>query len=58
MIWAASTYTVHHVPQTSDKGIYVKLELNDKLIEHKHCIAKYGADVSEIRSWKWGEHRS
>lgn len=36
------------------KGVYLKQQLEDKLIEHKQCIDKYGEDLQEIRNWKWG----
>ena len=45
---------IDRLPQTGDKGIYLKQQLKDKLIEHKQYIAKYGQDMSEIRDWKWG----
>ena len=46
--------TIDRVPQTGDKGIYLKQQLKDKLIEHKQYINKYGQDMPEIRDWKWG----
>jgi len=42
------------VPQTGDKGIYLKRQLKDKLILHKQYIDKHGQDLPEIRNWKWG----
>jgi xylulose-5-phosphate/fructose-6-phosphate phosphoketolase len=45
--------TIDRLPQTGDKGIYLKQQLRDKLIEHKQYIAKYGQDLREIRNWKW-----
>jgi len=44
---------VDRVPQTGDKGIYLKQQLKDKLIEHKQYIDKNGQDLPEIRNWKW-----
>ena len=45
--------TIDRVPQTGNKGIYLKQQLKDKLIEHKQYIEKYGQDMPEIRDWKW-----
>jgi xylulose-5-phosphate/fructose-6-phosphate phosphoketolase len=46
--------TIDRLPQTGDKGIYLKQQLRDKLIEHKQYIDKYGEDLPEIRHWRWG----
>ena len=46
--------TIDRLPQTGDKGIYLKQQLKDKLIEHKQYINKNGQDLPEIRNWKWG----
>jgi xylulose-5-phosphate/fructose-6-phosphate phosphoketolase len=45
--------TIDRLPQTGDKGIYLKQQLKDKLIEHKQYINKFGEDMPEIRNWKW-----
>ena len=45
---------IDRVPQTGEKGIYLKQQLKDKLVEHKQYIDKYGQDMPEIRNWKWG----
>jgi xylulose-5-phosphate/fructose-6-phosphate phosphoketolase len=45
--------TIDRLPQTGGKGIYLKQQLEDKLIEHKQYIDKYGEDLPEIRNWKW-----
>jgi xylulose-5-phosphate/fructose-6-phosphate phosphoketolase len=45
--------TIDRLPQTGDKGIYLKQQLKDKLIEHKQYICKYGQDMPEVRGWKW-----
>jgi phosphoketolase len=39
--------------QTGDKGITLKQQLQDKLIEHKQYIEKHGQDMPEILNWKW-----
>ena len=50
--------TIDRVPKTGDKGIYLKQQLKDKLIEHKQYINKYGEDMPEIRNWRWGIQES
>ena len=45
---------VDRLPQVSSKGSYLKQQLQDKLIEHRHYIRKYGEDMPEIRNWQWG----
>jgi len=44
---------IDRLPQTGDKGIYLKQQLKDKLVEHKEYIDRYGEDMPEIRNWKW-----
>ena len=44
---------IERVPKLGYKAAYVKQQLEDKLIEHKHYIAKHGEDLPEIRDWKW-----
>lgn len=41
------------VPKLKDKTAYLKQEMQDKLIEHKYYIRKYGMDMPEIKNWKW-----
>ncbi len=45
--------TIDRVAKTGDKGIYLKQQLKDKLIEHKSYIDKNGQDMPEVRNWKW-----
>jgi len=42
------------VPNLGSKGSYLKQQMKDKLIEHKHYVDKHGQDLPEIRNWKWG----
>ena len=44
---------IDRLPQTGDKGIYLKQQLKDKLIEHKQYIDQNGRDMPEIREWTW-----
>ena len=44
---------IDRLPQTGDKGIYLKQQLKDKLIAHRQYINKYGQDMPEVRNWKW-----
>jgi xylulose-5-phosphate/fructose-6-phosphate phosphoketolase len=45
--------TIDRLPQTGDKGIYLKQQLKDKLIEHKQYIREHGEDMPEILNWTW-----
>ena len=45
---------IDRLPQTGNKGVYLRQRLQDKLIEHKQYIEKFGEDMPEIRNWKWG----
>jgi xylulose-5-phosphate/fructose-6-phosphate phosphoketolase len=44
---------VDRVPSLGSKGDYLKQQMRDKLIEHKHYIDQHGQDLPEIRNWKW-----
>ncbi len=44
---------IDRLPQTGERGLYLKQQLKDKLIEHRHYINKYGQDMPQIRDWKW-----
>ncbi len=44
---------IDRLPQTGDRGIYLKQQLKDKLIEHKQYIFRHGRDMPEVRDWKW-----
>ena len=45
--------TIDRLPQTGDKGAYLKQQLQEKLLEHKQYICEHGEDLPEIRNWKW-----
>lgn len=45
--------TFDRLPQIGDKGIYLKQQLKDKLIEHRKCIERHGRDMPEVRDWTW-----
>jgi xylulose-5-phosphate/fructose-6-phosphate phosphoketolase len=42
------------LPQTGEHGARLKRKLEDKLIEHKQYIKRFGEDMPEIRNWRWG----
>jgi xylulose-5-phosphate/fructose-6-phosphate phosphoketolase len=44
---------IDRLPQTGSKGVYLKQQLMDKLMEHKSYIRSYGKDMPEILNWKW-----
>jgi xylulose-5-phosphate/fructose-6-phosphate phosphoketolase len=44
---------IDRLPQTGSEGAYLKQQLQDKLVEHKQYICRYGQDMPEIRNWSW-----
>lgn len=44
---------IDRVPRLRTVGTHMKQFLKNKLVEHKHYIAKHGEDMPEIRNWKW-----
>lgn len=44
---------IDRLPQTGSRGIHLKRQLKEKLVEHREYIGKYGWDMPEIRNWKW-----
>jgi xylulose-5-phosphate/fructose-6-phosphate phosphoketolase len=45
--------TIDRLPHAGAKGAVLKIELKNKLIEHKFYINKHGQDMPEIVDWKW-----
>ena len=45
--------TIDRLPQIGEKGVYLKQQLRDKLIDHRQYICKHGEDLPEIRQWRW-----
>jgi xylulose-5-phosphate/fructose-6-phosphate phosphoketolase len=45
--------TIDRLPQTGERGVYLKERLQDKLIEHRQYINRHGQDMPEIREWRW-----
>ncbi len=46
---------INRVPQTGSPGVYLKQELEDKLIEHRQYICQHGEDLPEVRNWRWDQ---
>jgi xylulose-5-phosphate/fructose-6-phosphate phosphoketolase len=44
---------IDRVPKAGERGVYLKQQLKDKLIDHKRYIDKNGQDMPEIRNWTW-----
>ena len=44
---------INRLPKLGAKGAALKKLVQDKLIEHKKYIDRYGEDMPEIRNWKW-----
>jgi xylulose-5-phosphate/fructose-6-phosphate phosphoketolase len=48
---------IDRVPALRARAAYAKQAIRDKLIEHKHYVAKHGEDMPEIEEWRWGAAR-
>jgi xylulose-5-phosphate/fructose-6-phosphate phosphoketolase len=44
---------INRLPQLGADGAALKRLVQNKLIEHKQYIDRYGQDLPEIRDWKW-----
>ena len=44
---------IDRVPKMGEKGVHLKQQLMEKLIEHKHYSALNGQDMPEVREWRW-----
>jgi len=44
---------IDRLPHLGSKGLYLKQNLMDKLVEHKQYINVNGEDMPEIRNWRW-----
>ena len=44
---------IDRVSKVGEKGVYLKQQLKDKLIEHKRYIDLNGQDMPEVREWRW-----
>ena len=45
--------TLDRLPQYTDRTVYVRQALRDKLIEHGEYIRDHGEDMPEICNWRW-----
>ena len=48
---------IDRLPQTGDKGNFLRQQLQSKLVEHKQYIDTHGEDMPEIRNWKWSNSK-
>jgi xylulose-5-phosphate/fructose-6-phosphate phosphoketolase len=46
---------IDRVPGLAARAAYAKQAIQNKLMEHKEFIARYGDDMPEITEWKWGQ---
>ncbi len=44
---------IDRVPGLAERSAYVRQAIDEKLLEHKEYIRRYGEDMPEIRDWTW-----
>jgi xylulose-5-phosphate/fructose-6-phosphate phosphoketolase len=49
---------IARVPKLQERAAYAVQAINDKLVEHRQYINRYGDDMPEIIGWKWGDRPS
>jgi len=45
--------SIDRVPQVGERGVYLKQQLRDKLVEHRRFINRHGRDMPEVSDWRW-----
>ena len=45
--------SIDRLPQCAERGVYLRQQLADKLIEHRQYIREHGVDLPEIQNWLW-----
>jgi xylulose-5-phosphate/fructose-6-phosphate phosphoketolase len=45
---------IDRLPHLASRGAYLKQQMRDTLIEHKHYIDRHGQDMPQVRDWQWG----
>jgi xylulose-5-phosphate/fructose-6-phosphate phosphoketolase len=44
---------IDRLPKTGSRGAHLKQTLQNKLVEHKRYIDRFGEDMPEIKNWAW-----
>jgi xylulose-5-phosphate/fructose-6-phosphate phosphoketolase len=46
---------IAHVPKLGEHAAYANQAIDDKLIQHREYINRYGDDMPDVSGWKWGQ---
>ncbi len=46
---------IARVPKLGERAAYATQAINEKLIEHRQYVNRYGDDMPEISGWRWGQ---
>jgi xylulose-5-phosphate/fructose-6-phosphate phosphoketolase len=44
---------IDRLPQLGDRADYLKEDMQNRLIEHRQYITRYGEDMPLVRDWRW-----